>query len=119
MPITHRRLYSVGLLLAYILSFAVVAQPHFELDFLSGSGRVQLSSHADAAQCRHLSLSHKEHCILCSTNFGRSFVQPASNFAELRLASFVLRYCALFAPPQSATAYTFSLRAPPSIHAVV
>lgn len=118
MPINCRRINFYILLIVYTLSLAVYVRPHYDGDFVFGRGSVQLTSHDDAGNCKHLSLSHKEHCILCSVSSGRSSIASTTYSVELKLAPTALSNSWAQFSPSSTTSFSFSRRGPPAPHTI-
>jgi hypothetical protein len=76
MPITQRRLIPILLLFVYATGLLLVA-PHADLDLISGSGNVQLATHADADNCKHIPISNLDSCPICASVAGRAILNPA------------------------------------------
>ncbi len=77
MPITQRRIIPFLLLFVYAAGLLLVAPAHYDVDLISGSGNVQLATHADADNCKHIPISHLDSCPLCSSVEGRAILNPA------------------------------------------
>jgi hypothetical protein len=77
MPITQRRFIPSLLLFVYAAGLLLVAPAHYDVDLVSGSGNVQLASHADADNCKHIPLSHLDACPICASVAGRAILTPA------------------------------------------
>ncbi|MGA9406651.1 MAG: hypothetical protein WBW71_05915, partial [Bacteroidota bacterium] len=115
MPITQRRFISYLLLVVYATGLLLVAPPHYEVDLISGSGNVQLATHADADNCKHIPISQLDLCSTCSS---------VSNKAILCPARLTLGFINAVTVPQIfdfSSSYTFALitsfsrRGPPSL----
>jgi hypothetical protein len=72
MPFNLRRTIPVFLLIVYAASLMLVMSPHCDAESAFGTGMQSVSSHADAANCKHADLSHAETCSLCSFFAGRA-----------------------------------------------
>jgi hypothetical protein len=46
--------------------------PHCDAETAFGTGKAAVSTHADAANCKHADASHAETCSLCSYFAGRA-----------------------------------------------
>ncbi len=99
MPITKRRLIPILLLFVYAMGLLLVA-PHADLDLISGSGNLQLATHADADNCKHIPISNLDSCPLCSSVAGRAILAPAPFTLEFidaapapQIFSFSSSYC--------------------------
>jgi hypothetical protein len=110
---TQRRFCSYLLLLVYATSLLLVVPPHFDVESASGSGNVQIASHEDADNCKHISIPHSELCAVCSSVAGRAILNPAPFMLEVfdavalpQVVAFSSSY--LFAPLTS-----LSRRGPP------
>jgi len=115
MLITQRRLIPFLLLFVYAAGLLLVAPPHYEVDLISGSGNVQLATHADADNCKHIPISQLDSCSLCSSVERKAILNPAPFTLEFTNAAPVSQ---VFSFPSS---YSFILlsyisrRGPPSL----
>jgi len=116
MIIIQRRLVPFLLLFVYATGLFLVA-PHtdLDLDLISGSGNVQLATHADADNCKHIPISNLDSCPLCSSVAGNAILTPAPFALEVINTAPVLLISS-FPSPNSFTFLTsISRRGPPSI----
>jgi len=114
MTITHRRLVPFLLLFVYGTGLFLVA-PHTDLDFVTGSGNVQLATHADADNCKHIPISNLDSCPLCSSVAGKAILTTAPFALDVINAAPVLQISSFPSPNSSAFLASISRRGPPSI----
>jgi len=114
MTITRRRLVPFLLLFVYATGLFLVA-PHTDLDFVTGSGNVQLATHADADNCKHIPISNLDSCPLCSSVAGNAILTPALFTVEIINAGPVLQISPIPSPNSFTFLTSISRRGPPSI----
>ena len=114
MPITQRHLIPLLLLFVYATGLLLVA-PHADLDLISGSGTVQIATHADADNCKHIPISHQDSCALCSSVEGRAILTPAPFPLEFLDTAPVTQVFAFSSSYSFALLNSFSRRGPPSL----
>jgi hypothetical protein len=114
MPVTQRKLIPVLLLFVYATGLLLVA-PHFDLDLVSGSGKAQLATHADADNCKHIPISNLDSCPLCSSVAGRAILGPAPFTLEFINAAPVPQIFSFSSYYSFALLTSISRRGPPSL----
>ena len=113
MLILQRKIYSIVALIVYTISLTFIVSPHYDVDSSFGSGDVQLTSHNDANNCKHINLSHIEHCVLCSVNSGRAFITSNLYSFEPELYFSDTNFTSSSSLPFSADLSSISPRGPP------
>jgi hypothetical protein len=118
MPSSKRVTYAIALLIVYTMSLTVLVPPHSDIDSAAGSGNVQVTSHADANNCKHIPISHAETCSLCSYFAGRALLSSSPFVAESApQATISISFHHL--PSYSLSLLTsFSRRGPPALHTI-
>ncbi|MGA7161116.1 MAG: hypothetical protein WBZ48_08935 [Bacteroidota bacterium] len=117
MPTTRRRLIPLLLLFVYAAGLLLVAPAHYDVDLISGSGNVQLATHADADNCKHIPISHLDSCALCSSVEGRAILNPAPFALEFIDAAPVSKVFAFSSSYSFVLLTSISRRGPPSLFA--
>jgi len=118
MPSTKRFPYAIAMLIVYTMSLTVLVPPHGDIDSVAGSGNVQVRSHADADNCKHIHFTHSETCSLCSHFAGRALLTSSPFVLENSLEATIFRSF-LYPSSYSLTLLTaFSRRGPPAPHTI-
>ncbi|MDE3056433.1 MAG: hypothetical protein KGJ59_00565 [Bacteroidota bacterium] len=78
----------------YVVGMVILVPIHrdYEAIFVIGTGYETVSTHADAAHCHHIDLSHTETCAVCSGIFGRAFMPTAVFTVQPEEKAFYLPY---------------------------
>src|SRR5450759_3993550 len=115
---TKRFTYAIALLIVYTMSLTVLVPPHGDIDSAVGSGNVQITSHADANNCKHIPISHAETCSLCSYFASRALLTSSPFVLESALQATISRSFLYPSSNSHSLLTAFSRRGPPAPHTI-
>ena len=77
-PFRRRRKHAVVALVCQIASLVFWQPTHFHFDFFSCTSQTSVAQHADADNCKHLSLSDHSQCAICASSHNRVSLESVS-----------------------------------------